>query len=254
MRKATLSILLALAMASAMLVAAPAVAQNALVADLDQKRVQITTDFNGAELLLFGALKLEDGDDIAIIVSGPPTSVALRRKAKVAGIWLNTESATLVGVPSFYHIFSTRAIEEIAGIPERQRISLGYNYVPFVLDVGSRIEEGTREEWRTALFRNMEAGGLWGRDIGEVRVIENALFRTNVVMPANVLPGRYEVRILHFRGGRMLNEDVSTIEVAKSGLSAGIYLMAHDYAPFYGIFAILFAVAAGWLAAVAFRR
>ena len=31
-------------------------AQNRLVADLDQKEVQITTGFNGAELLLFGAL------------------------------------------------------------------------------------------------------------------------------------------------------------------------------------------------------
>ena len=254
MRKRPLSLLPIFAFIWVAISTATAWAQNSLVADLDQKQVQITTDFNGAELLLFGALKLEDGDDIAIIVSGPPTSVAVRRKAKIAGIWLNTESATLVGVPSFYHIFSTRAIEEIAGVPERQRISLGYNYVPFVLDVGSRIEEGTQEEWRTALFRNMEAGGLWGRDTGEVRVLENALFRTNVVFPANVLPGHYEVRILHFRGGQMLNENISTIEVAKSGLSASIYLMAHEYAPFYGIFAILFAVMAGWLAAVAFRR
>ena len=245
---------LSLLIASALAAASPATAQNALVADLDQKQVGITTDFNGAELLLFGALKLQDGDDIAIIVAGPPTQVALRRKAKVAGIWLNTESATLVDVPSFYHIFSTRPIGEIAGIPERRRTSLGYNYVPFVLAAGSSIEEGTREEWRAALFRNMEAGGLWGRDVGEVRVLENALFRTNVVLPANVLPGQYEVRILHFRDGRMLNEDVSTIEVAKSGLSAGIHTMAHDYAPLYGIFAILFAMAAGWLAAVVFRR
>ena len=254
MRSWFLSIALALAAAWFGMQPAPATAQNALVADLNQKQVRITTDFNGAELLLFGALKLEDGDDIAIIVSGPPASVAVRRKTNVAGIWLNTESATLVGVPSFYHIFSTRAVEEIAGIPERRRTSLGFNYVPFVLEVGSLIEEGTQDEWREALFRNMEAGGLWGREVGEVGVIENALFRTNVHLPANVLPGRYEVRILHFRDGRLLNEDLSTIEVTKSGLSAGIYLMAHEYAPFYGILAILFAMSAGWLAAVAFRR
>jgi hypothetical protein len=33
-----------------------------------------------------------------------------------------------------------------------------------------------------------------------------------------------------------------------------IYNFAHDYSLFYGLFAIAFAVAAGWLAAVAFRR
>jgi hypothetical protein len=33
-----------------------------------------------------------------------------------------------------------------------------------------------------------------------------------------------------------------------------IYNFAHDYSLIYGLFAIAFAVAAGWLAAVAFRR
>ena len=251
--RAALRAIVPAALMSAML-ALPALAQNALVADLDQNEVQITTDFDGTELLLFGALRLIEGDDIAIIVSGPPKSVAIRRQAKVAGIWINTESATLVAVPSFYHIFSTRPIERIAGAEERQRIRLGYNHVPFVLDIDSSIDEGTEEEWQAALFRNMEAQGLWGKDVGDVRVQENTLFRTNVGLPANIHPGRYEVRILHFRDGLMLHEDLSTIKVSKSGLSAGIYNMAHDYAPFYGIFAILFAMAAGWLAAVAFRR
>ena len=253
MRAAALSITLALAAFLAML-AAPAMAQKALVADLDQKQVRITTGFDGAELLLFGALRLQDGDDIAIIVSGPEKSVAIRRKAKVAGIWINTESATLIGVPSFYHIFSTRPVTEIAEARELERARLGYDHIPFILESDSRIEEGTHEEWQEALLRNMEADGLWGEDIGHVRVQENTLFRTNVTLPANVHPGLYEVRILHFRDREVLNEDISTIEVTKTGLSAGIHLVAHNYAPFYGIFAIIFAMVAGWIAAVAFRR
>ena len=231
-----------------------ATAQAALVADLDQKEVQISTDFNGAELLLFGALKLQDDDGIAIVVSGPPKSVAVRRKDKVAGIWINTESATLVGIPSFYHILSTHPIDDIALPLERQKTRLGYNYIPFKLQSGSRIDEGDDKEWREALHRNMEANGLWGKDVGDVRMLENALFRTNVVLPANIHPGQYEVRILHFRDGIMINEEISMIDVVKSGLSSGIYNVAHSYAPFYGIFAIVFAVGAGWLAAVAFRR
>ena len=124
----------------------------------------------------------------------------------------------------------------------------------FKLQSGSRIDEGDDKEWREALHRNMEANGLWGKDVGDVRMLENALFRTNVVLPANIHPGQYEVRILHFRDGMMINEEISMIDVVKSGLSSGIYNVAHSYAPFYGIFAIVFAVGAGWLAAVAFRR
>jgi len=236
------------------LLTSTAEAKGTLVADLDQKEVGITTDFNGTELLLFGALSKNSNDQIAIVISGPPKSMALRRKDKVAGIWLNTENAKLIGIPSFYHVLSTRPLEEIASPEERQKIRLGYEYIPLTLASGSRIEEGEAEEWKEALIRNMEISELWDKRPGSIQVLEGVLFRTNVVLPANVIPGQYEVRVMHFSNGVMVNEDISTLEVAKSGLSATIYNIAHDYAPFYGIFAIIFAVASGWLAAVAFRR
>jgi uncharacterized protein (TIGR02186 family) len=232
----------------------PATAKAAIVVDLDQKQISITTDFNGAELLLFGALDLLDNDDIAILVSGPLKNVVLRRKNQVAGIWLNTETATLTNIPSFYHILTTRPLDEIADIKERRRIDLGYEFVPFFLEKGSRIDEGGIDEWKEALARNMEASHLWKINDGKVSTRKNALFRTDVVLPANIIPGRYDVRIIHFRDGATINEVKSSLLVAKKGLSAQIFKMAHVYPPLYGIFAILFAGGAGWLAAVAFRR
>jgi uncharacterized protein (TIGR02186 family) len=229
-------------------------AKGTLVADLDQSEVGITTDFNGTELLLFGALSKNSNDQIAIVITGPSKSMALRRKDKVAGIWLNTENARLEGIPSFYHVLSTKPVEEIASPEERRKIRLGYEHIPLTLASGSRIDEGEIEEWKDALIRNMEQADLWDKHPGSIRVIEGVLFRTNVVLPANVIPGQYEVRVMHFSNGVMVNEDISMLKVAKSGLSAMVYNIAHDYAPFYGIFAIIFAVAAGWLAAVAFRR
>ena len=242
-----------LVMTLAMVIGTPAV-HAAVVADLDQKQVSITTDFNGAELLLFGALDLMEEDDIVIEVSGPLKNVAVRRKNKVAGIWLNTENVTLVDIPSFYHILSTRPLNDIADNKERRRINLGYENLPFVLATGSSIDEGNIEDWKEALARNMEASRLWAIDHDTVSTRKNALFRTDVVLPANIIPGQYSVRVIHFRNGSMIYEDRSSIRVEKRGLSAQIYDVAHTYAPFYGIFAIIFAVSAGWLAAVAFRR
>lgn len=229
-------------------------AKGTLVADLDQSEVGITTDFNGTELLLFGALSKNSNDQIVIVISGPAKSMALRRKGKVAGIWLNTENARLEGIPSFYHVLSTKPVDEIATPEERQKIRLGYEHIPLKLAAGSRIDEGELNEWKDALTRNMEQAELWDQHPGSIKVIEGVLFRTNVILPANVIPGQYEVRVMHFSNGVMVNEDISMLKVAKSGLSAMVYNIAHDYAPFYGIFAIMFAVAAGWLAAVAFRR
>ena len=85
-----------------------------LVADLNEKEVAITTDFEGAELLLFGTIDHESHDDVVIIVEGPPKPIAIRQKSRVVGIWINTESATLQQIPSFYQISSTRPLLLIA--------------------------------------------------------------------------------------------------------------------------------------------
>lgn len=231
-----------------------ALAQEKLVADLNESNVRITTDFNGAELLLFGALDRASVDDIAIIVTGPKKQISIRRKEKVAGIWLNTENADVVGIPSFYHVLSTRPLDEIASLNTMRINKIGFDFIPFKLARDSSIDEGPKEEWQSALIRNMQKDGLWNAKPGSIEIIGDVLFRTNIALPANIVPGTYEVRTIHFRDGAVLDDSISTLNVAKSGLSAQIFRFAHDYAPFYGIFAIIFAVASGWLAAVAFRK
>ena len=42
-------------------------AQNQIVADLSQENVKISTDFQGAKILLFGAYDGKKGDDIIVI-------------------------------------------------------------------------------------------------------------------------------------------------------------------------------------------
>lgn len=232
----------------------PAKAEDVLVADLSQKTVSITTDFNGAELLLFGAVTRDYNDDIVIIVSGPEKQIAVRRKEKIAGIWLNTESITLEKIPSFYHTISTRRLELITSPELRLAHGIGHDTLPFTLAYNSRMEKGEPATWKQALQRNMQQLGLWANTPARIQIIQKALFRTTVNLPANITPGEYQVRILHFRDQKLINEEASSLRVNKAGLSAQIFSFAHNYAPFYGILAILFAVAAGWLAAVAFRR
>ena len=100
----------------------------------------------------------------------------------------------------------------------------------------------------------MASTGLWPSDTGPVKLTDGALFRADVQLPANVISGIYDVRILQFRDGVVFSESQTNIYIKKGGLSAKIYNFAHDYSLFYGLFAVAFAMAAGWLAAVAFRR
>src|SRR5581483_2770254 len=70
-----------------------------LVPDVSENKIEIQYSFTGAELLLFGAILYPGGRvpteraDIAVVVKGPLQSLVVREKQKVAGIWMNVDSA-----------------------------------------------------------------------------------------------------------------------------------------------------------------
>ena len=71
-----------------------------LVADLSDHLVAITTGFAGTEVLLYGAV--EQPGEIIVVVRGPETRTVMRRKSRVAEIWMNTASMAFERVPAYY--------------------------------------------------------------------------------------------------------------------------------------------------------
>jgi uncharacterized protein (TIGR02186 family) len=228
-----------------------------LVADLSKSNIAITSGFHGTDLLLFGAVDGAVGDDILVVISGPPTNIAQRRKANRAGIWINVETNIWQKAPSLYTILATSPIDKIANPETLTSLAIGTNHIGLEIAAKTPVagqSKPTANEFIAALQANMASIDLWPDQTGNVTLTENALFRAEVKLPANILSGTYNVRILQFRNGVAISEDITNLYIKKGGLSAGIYNFAHNYSALYGIFAILFAVAAGWLAAVAFRR
>ena len=254
-------------------------APKQIVADLSDSHVDITSSYHGTELLLFGAYEGRPGDDIILIVRGPTTDIIQRRKAKRAGIWINVETMVWQQAPSFYHVFATDnllaiADEQALGAATVGPLSGGLSFIAGTEGAGNGHgggghAGGDQDNVRVPasgpaiagnslqqanLRRNMEANGLWQVLPSSIVTQQDMLFRASLSLPSNIPTGDYSVRVLHFRDGVALSERVTDMNVRKAGLSALIYRFAHDHSAFYGIFAIIFAVASGWLAAVAFRR
>ena len=243
-------------------------ARNHVVADLSEDLVEITSGYHGTELLLFGAYRGMPGDDLILEVRGPSTDLLQRRKEQKAGIWVNVETVKWMAVPSFYHLFSTRPLTEIAGSEALGDARIGADTLGLRMAqaAGGNNGHGAGDDsvigapvagtaaQTEGLARNMTRMGLWGTKSNAVATQQDMLYRTALSLPSNVPPGAYVIRVLHFRDGVAINESKTDMNVRKAGLSALIYRFAHDYSLFYGLFAIAFAVASGWLAAVAFRR
>ncbi len=228
---------------------APALAADRLVVDLSSDEVAITTGFTGTELLLFG---VKDGPgDVVVVLLGPNRDAVVRRRERVAGVWVNGESAVFRGVPAYYHVASTRPLEQIAppGILAANRIAAG----TLDLAANTRLPAAKRAPFRDGLIRNKTRQGLFGYHPGGVAVQGERLFRTTAVFPATVPTGPYRVNVYLFDRGKLLARQETTLIVRKHGLGASVFNFAHRQSILYGVVAIVVAVAAGWLAGVVFR-
>ncbi|HEV7370157.1 TIGR02186 family protein [Arenibaculum sp.] len=223
---------------------------QALVADLSHHLIAITTGFTGTEVVLFGAV---DGPgDVAVVVQGPPDDTVVRRKERVAGIWLNTRRLGFTQVPSFYRVATTRPLGMLVedSVLQRHEIGLGYlNLVP-----GEPAPPETVREFREALIRKKQEDGLYSTEHAQVAFLGERLFRTTIYFPANVPTGAYIVSVYLIRDGDVVSAQTTPLAVSKIGFSADVYDFATRQSLLYATVAIVFAMAAGWLAGAVFRR
>ena len=224
---------------------------NALVADLSDHLVAITTGFAGTEVLLFGAV--EEAGEVVVTVRGPTQPITMRRKSRIAGIWMNTASMTFERAPSFYSVSSSRALEEVATRSVRQRHAMGVDFLELPL-APAKASPNVAQEWRSALVRAKQRQGLYAREVGRVTFLGARLFRANIFFPANVPTGSYQVDTYLLREGRVISAQTTPLIVSKVGVEAELFQFAHRQAAAYGFVAIVVALLAGWGGYALFRK
>lgn len=227
-----------------------AVQAQQLLADLSSHLIAITTGFTGTEVVLFGTT--DGAGDVAIVVTGPRGPAVVRRKDRVAGIWINTESVRFEQVPSFYTVATSRPLDQIVGRPVLERQQIGLPQLQ--LAPSEQLAPEELAAFRAALIRNKQRAGLYGIAMGQVAFLGERLFRTNIYFPANVPTGLYNVEALLIRDGEVVSAQTTPLVVSKIGFSAEVYDFARQRPVTYGVVAVVGAVAAGWAAGAAFRR
>jgi uncharacterized protein (TIGR02186 family) len=222
--------------------------------------IAITSDFSGADLTVFGALDNIDSFlqavgqyDIVVTLEGPKTEAILRKKERVAGIWINRQSMTFDAVPESYSLASTRVLDTITSPLELGNVSIGIsdirlapnNYIGNLNDLA---------DFRAA-FRRLKLGnGLFQNNEGGVRFVSPTLFRATLRLPANVPNGVHTVHAYLFKSGQFVMEKKLPLRVTKTGFEQAITDAAHERPFFYGVFSVILAIITGWGASLIFRR
>lgn len=250
--------LLGLAALGLAVLAGPAWAEDRLIVTVSQPEVRISSNFAGADLVVFGAVETEDDDaaaDVVVTVRGPRETFLTWRKSRVLGMWINTDSRTFVEVPAFLSVQSSRPFGRMAGedVLRVEQIGLAHNIL--LQRVGPDYADVVvTDPFRTAFIRTLSAEGLYQEDQRGVRFLSANVFRSGIGVPGRAPIGRYMVEVTLLRGGKVTARASSAFNVQKGGFEQEITALSQDSGLVYGISVAIGSLIVGFIANILFRK
>ncbi|MGY6547900.1 MAG: TIGR02186 family protein [Roseinatronobacter sp.] len=238
-----------------LLVALPLRAEE-VVAGLSQNRVSLTVNFEGSEILIFGAIRRdapvpETGPlDVIITIEGPPQPVTVWRKARRAGIWVNAQSQQFRAAPSFYAIATTGPINDILSRDADLTYRISKELAIFEVR-GADAQD--RPAFTEALLRVRGQQDLYQLHENTVALERDTLFSTTLTLPKTIVEGQYAARIFLLREGTVLDVFETVIDVQKAIFERWLTMLAFEQPLLYGLLALGLAVFFGWGASALFR-
>lgn len=223
-----------------------------LVPEVSQHEVRLRQGFTGTQLLLYGAILNPQGTragrdyDIVVVLKGPTRSVVVREKKKVAGIWINAESAEFRSAPSYFAVASSRPISQIVDAKTAAIYELGLNWLQ--LSPIGEINPIRQMRFASGLVALKSHEGLYRQNEHGVTVSEQVLYQAHMLLPSNVPEGRYTAETFAISKGRVVATANSTVEVRKFGFERAVAHLADDQSFLYGLLAISISILMGWTA------
>ena len=252
MRAARASVL---ALLSVMLMAQ---SKPVLVPDVSARRIEIRYSFTGAQLLLFGAILYPrgripaDDPDIAVVLRGPVQPILVREKEKIAGIWMNAESARFRSAPAYYAVASSKPLSQL--LDERTAAIYEVGLQNLQLSPGSAALPEKARQFEAGLIDLRKREGVYVEDPQGVGITEGVLYRARIFIPSQVPVGTYTAETFLIQDHKVIAVATRDIDIGKSGFERWVSLVARRHEGLYGLAAVAMSVFLGWAAAMIFRR
>ena len=244
-----------LALLAPMLIAAD---KPVLVPDISAREVQIRYSFNGAQLLLFGAVVYPGGRppdrqvDIAVVLRGPVQPILVREKQKIAGIWMNADSNRFRSAPSFYAVASSRPIDALLDERTAAIYELGVHNLQLSPGGGALPEK--ERLFEAGLLDLRSRRNLYQENPQGVEITDGVLYRAAITIPSEVPVGTYTAETFLIDRHKVIAAASRDIQIDKSGFERTIAVAARRNRLVYGLACVFMSLGLGWAAAAAFRR
>ena len=164
---------------------------------------------------------------------------------------MNTDTVEVDAAPRFYAVATSSDFSSTINDTEDLRYKVS---IPRAIrSVGAPMDVLDAASFSDAVIRIRSDQGLYQLLENTVDIDEQTLFRTFIEMPADISDGDYTARILLTRGGNVIDEFTTIIDVRKVGLERFLFNMSRENPLAYGLMSIAIAIFAGWAASLLFR-
>jgi len=202
-----------------------------------------------------------DGARIVIKVAGPERDFKLNKSGKALGfLWIPVRHGVAGAVPAFFAVLSSEKEgssffaeeQKAAGIFPDFRQWPGQGKVTFLEKTDPEEAETLSREFLQGLIRLLQEKGLYRQDETAVRVARGQ-FEARLLLPAEAPLGEYRVSIYVLEGEKTSLLAHESFVVQAEGPAAWLARQSRENPTFYGIMAVLIALAAGALVGVIFQ-
>jgi uncharacterized protein (TIGR02186 family) len=203
-----------------------------VIGDLSPNQINISSEFKGQKVLVFGAL-IKKSDNVIIVIHGPEKNIKISKKTKTFGIWTNSTKIRFDNIPQFFSVSYVKdKFNNLNNI-------LRDEFLP--LQIKSK-----KDELLNAFEMHKEKVNLYQYN-DNVEIIDNHLFRCMIDFPSNIIKGEYIAEIIALNNNKIIGIASIPLFVNKIGLDSWLFDMHYLNPIGYSILAICGALLIGWL-------
>jgi uncharacterized protein (TIGR02186 family) len=224
-----------------------------------KNRIDIGLFYKGDRVHFFGVNPVPGSDLIIRLTAVKDEELKLSMKGRVGPFWMTVKQFAVTGAPFMYKIHASRPIKDIISDKTAQELELGFPAIKKRLQLhlirGESAPEDAEQVF-TGLLKIKKDANLYNIEEGPERleITEGRLFSHYFRFPPAATEGKYLVESFSFTNGELVGYGKDEINVSKVGLEAWLTNAAQNYPMAYGIGAVLFAIGAGLLVGMIFKK
>jgi uncharacterized protein (TIGR02186 family) len=220
---------------------------------IQPKTIRISSFFSGERVTVRAVVP--SGSGVALRLLGPREDLALMRKGRVSGLWMNVEQIHFRNLPKVYLLWTSDKLASLEAGGGLKNLPL--NYETFLAGSLEKKKEEEEPLLVNELIKLKEADNLYQKTEGTIRIrpLEKGMWdQADAVLdlPSKIYPGSYALELIAIKDGKGTLLHTSTLEVKLVGFPALVSNLALHKGLLYGILAVLIATVSGLLIGIIF--